>query len=68
MPVIDAGQGRELVAAESSGAPAWTCPTREDGGTLVAVTKGNVIYTKPDGELIITSRRNGETVYQRPGV
>ncbi|MEU8670599.1 hypothetical protein OH797_39365 (plasmid) [Streptomyces anulatus] len=41
--------------------------TREDDGTLVAVTNGNVIYTKPDRELIITSRRNGETVYQRPG-
>lgn len=41
--------------------------TRQDDGTLVAVTKGNVIYAKPDGELIITSRRNGKTVYQRPG-
>ncbi|WP_179890743.1 hypothetical protein OHA57_39520 (plasmid) [Streptomyces anulatus] len=41
--------------------PRADCTTREDDGTLVAVTKGNVIYT-----LIITSRRNGETVYQRP--
>lgn len=47
--------------------PRADCTTREDDGTLVAVTKGNVIYAKPDGELIITSRRNGETVYQRPG-
>ena len=41
--------------------------SRQGDGTLVAVTKGNVIYAKPDGELIITSRRNGETVFQRPG-
>ncbi|WP_371793051.1 hypothetical protein OG285_32495 [Streptomyces sp. NBC_01471] len=41
--------------------------TEEADGTLVAVTKGNVIHAKPDGALIITSRRTGETVYQRPG-
>ncbi|WP_405674865.1 hypothetical protein OG292_03175 [Streptomyces sp. NBC_01511] len=41
--------------------------TRQADGTLVAETRGNMIYASPDGALTITSKRNGETVYQRPG-
>lgn len=66
LPVAGAGNGRRCGSYGRMHPPRADYTTREDDGTLVAVTNGNVIYTKPDRELIITSRRNGETVYQRP--
>lgn len=41
--------------------------TRDEDGTIHAVTKGNEIHAHPDGTLRITSRRTGEEVYRRPG-
>lgn len=41
--------------------------TRDEDGTIHAVTKGNEIHAEPNGTLRITSRRTGEEVYRRPG-